>query len=226
MKNMRKFLLMVVLLSGLFVLPFAYAEDNGPATSEHKTFCHKAGEKVCDIYSKLNLTDQQKKQLDNSRNKYREQNKILFNQMKEKRELVRQELKKDKLDMNKINQANGELKKIQGQFIDSRLEGMLETKKILTPDQFNKLMAEKEEIMSDHMMGKRNWAAEHGIKGKGEMAATQDGGVIVMKGNKLYKYDKDLNLTKEVRLNKKEELENKDTAENAQPQEAQEEAGE
>lgn len=33
---------------------------------------------------------------------------------------------------------------------------------------------------------------------KGEMVATQDGGVIVMAGNKLLKYDKDLKLVKEV----------------------------
>jgi Spy/CpxP family protein refolding chaperone len=229
MKNMRKFLLMAVLVLGLFALPLAYAEDNGPAVPEHKTFCHKAGRKVCDIYSQLNLTDQQKKQLDESRNKYREQNKTLFNQIKEKGALIRQELQKDKLDMNKINQANSELKKIEGQLLDSRLQGMLETKKILTPEQFKKLMAEKEEGMSHNMMAKHGWMAERGIsgiKGKGEMVAAQDGGVIVMKGNMLYKYDKDLNLTKEVELKKKEASENKDTVENAEPQGVQEEAGE
>ena len=32
------------------------------------------------------------------------------------------------------------------------------------------------------------------------MVASNDGGVIVMAGNKLYKYDKDLNLVKEVEL--------------------------
>ncbi len=33
-----------------------------------------------------------------------------------------------------------------------------------------------------------------------QMAATNDGGVIVLTGNKLLKYDKDLNLVKEVEL--------------------------
>ena len=226
MKDLRKFLLMAVLVSGLFALPFAHAEDNGPAVSQHKTFCHEAGGRVCDIYSQLNLTDQQKKQLDENRNKSKEQNKALFNQIKEKRALIRQELQKDKLDMDKINQANSELKKIEGQFLDFRLQGMLETRKILTPEQFKKLMAKKEEGMSRHMMAKHGCMAERHIKGKGEMIAAQDGGVIVMKGNKLYKYDKDLNLTKEVKLKKKEASENKDTVENAKAQAAQEEAGE
>ena len=76
------------------------------------------------------------------------------------------------------------------------------------------------------MMGKNGWMAERGIKGKGEMVTTQDGGVIVMKGNKLVKYDKDLNLVKEIKLKKKGATENKDTAENAGSQGTQQEAGE
>ncbi len=39
----------------------------------------------------------------------------------------------------------------------------------------------------------------HGMM-SGQMVATNDGGVIVMMGNKLYKYDKDLNLKKEVEI--------------------------
>jgi len=225
MKNIKKFLLMAVLVPGLFVLPLAYAENNGSAVSEHKAFCHKAGGEVCDIYSQLNLTDQQKKQLDENKNKSKEQNKTLFKQIKEKRESLRQELQEDKLDMVKINQANSELKKIEGRLLDFRLQGMLETKKILTPEQFKKLMAEKEEGMSSQMMGKHNWMTERGNKAKSGMTATQDGGVIVMEGSRLYKYDKDLNLIKEVKLNKKEVLENKDTVEGAEPQETQEGAG-
>ncbi len=226
MKNTKKFLLMAVLMSGLFILPLAYAEDNGTAVSGHKTFCYKAGGKACNIYSQLNLTEQQTKQLDESRNKYREQNKALFNQIKEKRALVNQELQKDKLSMDKINQANSELKKIEGQLLDSKLQCMLETRKILTSDQFKKLMAEKEEWTSHHMMAKHGWKSECNIKGKGEMATTQDGGVIVKEGNTLYKYDKDLNLTKEIKLKKKETSENKDTVVNTESQETQEESGE
>lgn len=226
MKNMKKVLLMTILVSGLFALPLAYAEDNGSVVSGHKTFCHKARGKVCDNYSQLNLTDQQKKQLDESRNKYREQNKALFNQIKEKRALIHKELQKDKLDMDKINQANSELKKTEGQFLDSELQSILETRKILTPEQLKKLMVEKEKGASDNIMGKRGWMSERRIKGKGEMIAAQDGGVIVMNGNKLYKYDKDLNMTKEVKLNKKEASENKDTIENIEPQGTRNQAGE
>lgn len=39
-----------------------------------------------------------------------------------------------------------------------------------------------------------------------QMVATNDGGVVVLVGNKLFKYDKDLNLVKEVGLNTQFEL--------------------
>ena len=39
-----------------------------------------------------------------------------------------------------------------------------------------------------------------GMGGKPEMVASSDGGVIVLSGNKLYKYDKNLNLIKEVEI--------------------------
>ena len=48
--------------------------------------------------------------------------------------------------------------------------------------------------MDKPMMGKGM------IMGKSGMVATQDGGVIVMVSNKLYKYDKDLNLVKEAEV--------------------------
>lgn len=53
-------------------------------------------------------------------------------------------------------------------------------------------------MMGKGMMGKGMMG--HGMTGKGDIVATQDGGVIVMMGGKLYKYDKDLNLVKEAEV--------------------------
>lgn len=47
------------------------------------------------------------------------------------------------------------------------------------------------------MMGQ---GAKSGMMMSGQMVAASDGGVIVMMGNKLMKYDKDLNLKKEVEI--------------------------
>ena len=56
-----------------------------------------------------------------------------------------------------------------------------------------------EEMMSGGM-DKGMMMSMHGMMGKTSMVATSDGGVIVLKGNKLTKYDKNLNLVKEAAL--------------------------
>lgn len=54
-------------------------------------------------------------------------------------------------------------------------------------------------MMGEKMMGK-GMMGMHGMMGKASMVATKDGGVIVLKGNTLYKFDKNLNLVKEAAL--------------------------
>lgn len=54
----------------------------------------------------------------------------------------------------------------------------------------------------DGKMGGRGWrmAKMGGMMGARTMVASEDGGVIILAGNKLMKYDKDLNLVKEVEI--------------------------
>ncbi len=58
------------------------------------------------------------------------------------------------------------------------------------------MMGKKGMMKSGQMMG---MCPMHKMMSK-EMVATEDGGVIVMVGNKLLKYDKNLNLKKEVEI--------------------------
>ena len=54
-------------------------------------------------------------------------------------------------------------------------------------------------MMGDGMMGKMRGMMMHGMM-KVSMVATPDGGVIVLSGHTLTKYDKNLNVVKEVEL--------------------------
>lgn len=56
----------------------------------------------------------------------------------------------------------------------------------------NKEMMERREMMGMHTMSGMMYGAS--------LAATEDGGALVLMGNKLIKYDKDLNLVKEVEI--------------------------
>lgn len=59
-------------------------------------------------------------------------------------------------------------------------------------------------MMKSDMMDKGEMTGMHGLMMKGMMersiVATTDGGVIVLAGNKLIKYDKDLNVVREVEV--------------------------
>ena len=61
----------------------------------------------------------------------------------------------------------------------------------------------EEGMRGKQMMMKQGMKKRHRMQemmGKSSMVASNDGGVIILKGNKLLKYDKNLNLVKEVEL--------------------------
>jgi len=62
----------------------------------------------------------------------------LFTEMRRKMGLLREELEKSELNTQKVYQINNELKQLQAQMLDNRLERILEVRKILTPAQFKK----------------------------------------------------------------------------------------
>jgi len=210
---MKRSGIVALLVSGVVIFSAAavsiYAQDAGPAQGK----CPFAEKKECmhqRFYAKLGLTDQQKKAWEENKAAQWKQMKALFNSMKEKRELLKQEFGKDKLDMKKINQINGDLKKLAAQKIDLKLQRTLAAQKILTPEQFKQFIAKKHGYRDHHSYGI--------MSNKSSLTATPDGGVIVMKGHSLCKYDKDLNLVKEIKTTRtKAGCKDKDK-EPAQPQ--------
>jgi len=68
------------------------------------------------------------------------------------------------------------------------------------------VFAEESAKMSNHMMQKKmmmhgmGMCPMHIMMMKKELVPTQDGGVVIMMGNKLFKYDKDLKFVKEAEV--------------------------
>ena len=131
MKKANTLMAVIVVMLGLTV-PAVYAQGAETCPKQGKQFMAKSDARMQKLYDELKLTDAQKKQLEENKSKRAEQTKGLFKQMHEKMMLVREELQKDNLDMDKIHQANDEVKKLQAQMADDRLEGILEVRKILT----------------------------------------------------------------------------------------------
>lgn len=119
----------------------------------------------------LNLTEDQKQKLNDIRTKQKEGMKASFEQMKSNREALDQEIIKPSPDMNKINEMQNQLKTIQSQIVDAKLNSRLEIKKVLNHEQFAGFMAlERERKFRMHdMHGKRHFRMHgfgHGFKGE------------------------------------------------------------
>ena len=141
--NMRKFEIIALLIIAALAIspPAGYAsssDDSRPQEGKAQDGKMEAGRQ--ELYKDLNLSDAQKKLLGENKRKHREEMKSLFSQMKEKREAIRRELQKNELSIGKIAQINNELKILDAQMLDHKLEGILEVRKILTPEQFRKFM--------------------------------------------------------------------------------------
>jgi Spy/CpxP family protein refolding chaperone len=93
------------------------------------------------LYKELDLSDEQKKLLEENKNKHREERKAMLAGINSKRGALRQELQKDELDMVKIRQLNEDLKKVEGKMLDYRLDRILEVRKILKIDQFRRFVS-------------------------------------------------------------------------------------
>ena len=118
-----------------------------------------------DFFQKLNLTEDQKKQLEGIWQKQMEAKKATFEQIEVNGVALNKELTQPTLDMNKINELQGQLKTLQAQMVDNRLNSMLEIKKILTPEQFGKYLELHKHKFGDHEGWKKEGERHHSSKG-------------------------------------------------------------
>jgi periplasmic protein CpxP/Spy len=131
----------------LLAAPAVYAEGDWGKGIGGGDFRKEHGwkEKKAEIYSQLGLTDQQKQELEANKAQNKEQRKAFFEKMRAKRKELNQELMKPTLDMPKIEAIQTELKSMQAQMIDDRLNSTLSVRKILSPEQFAKFITLMEE---------------------------------------------------------------------------------
>ncbi len=138
---MRKRLFVIWCLIGLITVSPASIvlaqppEGGGPP---HEHFRHHKRKPPIEeiIIQELNLTPEQQKQIESHKEKHMEAFKSLMKAIHEKREAVRNELHKTQLDMDEVRKLHAELKSLVTQKEDFMLEGVLNIRKILTPEQF------------------------------------------------------------------------------------------
>ncbi|MBF0484782.1 MAG: Spy/CpxP family protein refolding chaperone [Candidatus Omnitrophica bacterium] len=149
----KKFLL-IMLFAGIFLWlsPLANAqmppnedvmdsEGMGPGM-EHKG---KGGKHFDEMKKELGLSEEQIKALDANREAKKTEIKALHEKMKTAQKELKIELDKPVSDEAKIKNAEEQLKQAFTEMTEHRVKAILEIKKILTPEQFEKFTKNMEE---------------------------------------------------------------------------------
>lgn len=148
MRYLRNVAIVAFTIIGLLAASNAYAFWGGGYDGKRKGSPDdrrgKMEEKCQKIWDDLKLTPDQKAQLDANKTKSREAMKTAFEQMKAYRESLKAELMKPELDMAKINDIQSKIKALENQKSDARLNSILEVRKILNKEQFEKFIGSME----------------------------------------------------------------------------------
>ena len=142
-------------ISLLAILALLAVTSTADADSRRGSFEERKEARIKAIHERLHLSAEQEALLENHRARHRQEARDLRETVRATKEALRQELQQPEMDMAKVNQLHAYLKDLHGRRADHRLEGILEVRKILTPEQFSQFM----ELMGKH----RSWKGKrHG----------------------------------------------------------------
>lgn len=110
------------------------------------------GDKTGRIFKELNLNQEQQKRLEENRDVQRQKTVQLREAMKAKQAQLQEALKEPAANRASVEPLVNEIKSLQAQSIELRVDAILAVKKILTPQQFAKF----QQIMDKYKEG-RKW---------------------------------------------------------------------
>lgn len=142
MKNTGKILLIVGLIACLGNTGLAYSQTTLDLTEEEGQMIQEKREEMKRMQKRmaeeLGLSVDQQEKLEANRVNNRKINKEQRDAMKALHEQLKTEVEKVDIDMAKVYKIHQQIKALDNQIADARLEGMLEVRQILTPEQFKK----------------------------------------------------------------------------------------
>ena len=122
------------------------------------------------FYKDLNATPEQREALKAHRQENKAAMQAVHEQMKAKRDELRAEIGKPTVDMAKVESIKSDLKALDARLVDQRVDSILSLKKILTPEQFQKMhdkMEQRKGMRGGERMGKGNGKHHGGPGGPG-----------------------------------------------------------
>ncbi|MDD5216594.1 MAG: periplasmic heavy metal sensor [Candidatus Omnitrophica bacterium] len=145
--RMNRQMIWVALLGVALVSTPAYAfEGWGENGKDGKGKFHQKREAMMKkMTADLGLTEAQQKQIEDQHASMKQRQEEIFKGIETKRSELRAELDKPELDRARIDQLTNELSAFSAQKVKNRVEGILEIRTILTPEQFKQLHQKMEE---------------------------------------------------------------------------------
>jgi len=134
--------LVIALAIVFFATSLAYAQVPGGA-KQHNDKQRES------ILKELNLTSEQQQKLEENRKAQREDMTKLQQAIKEKHAKLQEELKNPAITRSTVEPLVNEIKSLQAQLIDHRINGIFTVKEILTQEQFVKFNQIMEKQMKD-----------------------------------------------------------------------------
>lgn len=141
MKNAIKTIIGVIVILALAAGP-AFAEGMGGCAAGHAKGCFK--EKKEAVFKELNLTPEQDKLLKEAKAAHRTEMEELGKALKAKRDALQNALSAPGVTRKQVEPIASEIKSLEAQMVDRRIDGILKIKEILTPEQYQKLQGMKE----------------------------------------------------------------------------------
>ena len=120
------------------ILVFLGAGSAYPVSADYGDWQEKMEKKRERIFKELNLTAEQTEKLAQNRKEQTQRLKALHDALKEKRAELKKILQDPQVVREKVTPIANDIKSLQSQLIDLRIEGIFKVKEILTPEQFSR----------------------------------------------------------------------------------------
>ncbi len=124
----------------------ARAQDDSDRQERRERFNARMEERIQRMHSELGLSSEQQRKLKAHRESKMQRHRAYREKIRAQRQALRAELQKPDIDRQRVNALHNEIKHLMNQSADDRLEGILEVREILTPEQYRAFMKKKEEF--------------------------------------------------------------------------------
>ena len=146
---MKKILSLAVALlvsSSLYAVP---PQDKGDVAEPQHMHHQKMGPDFAKIAEELNITEEQKTALNNMMKEDMSRKKELRQVIRQKMEAIDEELLKENVDMNVINQLAAEIQQTSADISRINIESKLKVRSVLSFEQYTKMEQNRKEMMKN-----------------------------------------------------------------------------